>query len=262
MFSLDQHLLRAVEAAWIWIAGDSVSHCYLFLVSPLEGSDDMSTYSHPAEVYVSMFLSIEILYLYSAKCAPKEHSMILEWVYSKYINEAGIMIFLSPFLRETFCYSDDRKKGSFLFQMRIVLWFFFSLSMIVGQKKEKRKKKSFGQGWEPWSFLLKTPSCSEPPEVGRLGRAWGFPHSESLCFLGVCPPVPLSLYPSSVGSGENNLGAHMSWLSISKLRERVNERLLMQLFSLRPLLGFFFCWIVCFHEASRAKEFQKQLADR
>lgn len=59
------------------------------------------------------------------------------------------MIFLSPFLRETFCYSDDRKKGSFLFQMRIVLWFFFSLSMIVGQKKEKRKKKSFGQGWEP-----------------------------------------------------------------------------------------------------------------
>lgn len=110
MFSLDQHLLRAVEAAWIWIAGDSVSHCYLFLVSPLEGSDDMSTYSPPAEVCVSMSLSMELLYLHTAKCAPKEHSVISDCVYSKYIKEAEITVFLSPFLREDFCYSDDRKK--------------------------------------------------------------------------------------------------------------------------------------------------------
>lgn len=70
----------------------------------------MSTHSHPAEMYVSMSLSVEVLYLYTAKCAPKEHSMILGCVYSKCIKEAGITIFPNPFLRGNFGYSDDREK--------------------------------------------------------------------------------------------------------------------------------------------------------
>lgn len=205
MFSLDQHLLRAVEAAWIWIAGDSVSHCYLFLVSPLEGSDDMSTYSHPAEVYVSMFLSLEILYLYSAKCAPKEHSMILEWVYSKYINEAGIMIFLSPFRREAFCYSDDRKKGSSLFQMRIVLWFFLSLSMIVGQKK-RREKKVFWAGLGTLKLPAKTTVLFWAPRGREARKSLGF------------PPLRVSLFPRSLPSSPLVPISIFCWLRREQLR--------------------------------------------
>lgn len=75
MFSLDQHLLRAVKTACILILGGSVLPCYLFLISPLEGSDDMSIYNHPNEMCV-LRPSVRFLYQLTSMCCVKKHSMI------------------------------------------------------------------------------------------------------------------------------------------------------------------------------------------
>lgn len=49
--------------------------------------------------------------------------MILECVYSKCVKEAGIAIFLNPFLRGNFDYYDDREKRKFVVLNSFVRFF-------------------------------------------------------------------------------------------------------------------------------------------
>lgn len=123
-----------------------------------------------------------------------------------------------------------------------LLFLYDSLAKKKKEKKTNRKKRgqkvksSTVQGWEPWCFLLNPHSCFEP-------QRWYWACSSSLSefsqFLRSLLSGPLLLYPSLAGLGESNLGTHKSWLSSSTLTEGMNVGLLMQIFSLRPLLEVF-----------------------
>lgn len=88
--------------------------CYLFLISPLEGSDDMSIYNHPNEMCV-LRPSVRFLYqLTSMCCVKKQHDFSV--CLGPSVQRREELLYFEAILREkSSCSHDYRSKVRSLF---------------------------------------------------------------------------------------------------------------------------------------------------